>query len=112
MRPRVRRSLAAALLGLAGELAEHGALLSVLLTHPESEVAAAVREAKLQPVRDAVRDRLRQLIGPVPDLAARADAGPALIVQYLLLHGVPPGRAYVVDHVLPLMTFAPGDSAQ
>ncbi|OLT31638.1 hypothetical protein BJF79_00015 [Actinomadura sp. CNU-125] len=107
--------LVAVLLGLADELAGHGALLSVLLTHPESEVAAAVREAKLQPVRDAVRLLLERMIGPVPDLPARVDAGPALIVQHLLLHGAPPGRAYIAEHVLPLMTLAPvgrGDSAE
>ncbi|WP_176611704.1 TetR/AcrR family transcriptional regulator [Actinomadura sp. WMMB 499] len=99
--------LVAVLLGLADELAAHGALLAVLLTHPASEAAAAVREAKLRPVRDAARRRLRGMTGHIPDLEIRVDAGAALVVQHLLLHGAAPGRAYIREHVLPLMTGSP-----
>jgi hypothetical protein len=89
---------------MAGALGRRGSLLSVLLSDPASELAAAVREAKILPYRAANRERLGRLIGPVPDLEARADAGPALILAHVMLHGGPPGEALIRDSILPLMT--------
>jgi AcrR family transcriptional regulator len=83
-------------------------LLSVLLSDPSSELAAAVREAKVEPARAANRDRLRRLLGPVPDLDERADTGPALIIMHLLLNGAPPTGPHIRDHILPVMLAGAG----
>ncbi|GAA3941147.1 TetR/AcrR family transcriptional regulator [Actinomadura viridis] len=99
--------LVTALAEFSAGLARHGALLAVLLTDPDSEVAAAVREAKIRPVHETARAHLRRALGPVPDLRSRAATGPALILQHLLLHGTPPGEPQIREHILPLMT-APG----
>ncbi|SEG86263.1 DNA-binding transcriptional regulator, AcrR family [Thermomonospora echinospora] len=96
--------LAAVLEAFAEELGDRGTLLAVLLTDPASEVAAAVREAKIHPASEATRERLHRVIGPVPDLQIRADVGPALIFQHLLLHGAPPEETQIREHILPLMT--------
>jgi AcrR family transcriptional regulator len=96
--------LLAGLVTMAGALGRRGSLLSVLLSDPASELAAAVREAKILPYQAANRERLGRLIGPVPDLEARADAGPALILAHVMLHGGPPGEALIRDSILPLMT--------
>lgn len=82
-------------------------LLAVLLTDPTSELAAAVREAKVDPVRAASRERLRRVIGPVPDLDTRADVGPALIFLHMMLHGSPPDERQLREDILPLMTGSP-----
>ncbi|MFB9834671.1 TetR/AcrR family transcriptional regulator [Actinoallomurus acaciae] len=79
-------------------------LLAVLLTDPASELAAAVREAKVDPVRAAGRERLRRVIGSTPDLDTRADLGPALIVLHMMLHGGPPDERRLREDILPLMT--------
>ncbi|MEU5877840.1 helix-turn-helix domain-containing protein [Spirillospora sp. NPDC047279] len=96
--------LLATLLALAEELRHHGPLLAVLLADPTSEVAAAVREAKLQPLHEATRARLRRITGPAPDLDARAASGPALIFHHHLLHGVPPTEDRIRAEIIPLMT--------
>ena len=96
--------LVSCLVDLAGGLANRGGLLALLLTDPASEVAAAVREAELLPAREAAVEHLRRVIGPVPDLRTRADSGPALIIQHMLLQGAPPGEAEIREHILPLMT--------
>ncbi|MFG2018747.1 hypothetical protein [Actinomadura geliboluensis] len=79
-------------------------LLAVLLTDPGSELAAAVREAKVDPLLAANRENLRRLIGPVPDLESRADAGPALIFVHMMTRGDPPDERHVREYILPLMT--------
>jgi AcrR family transcriptional regulator len=78
-------------------------LLSVLLSDPSSELAAAVREAKVDPARAANRERLRRVLGPVPDLDDRADTGPALIFMHMLVTGKPPAEPYIRAHILPRM---------
>jgi hypothetical protein len=90
---------------IAEGLGHRGApLLAVLLTDPASELAAAVREAKVDSVREANRERLRRVIGPVPDLPTRADTGPALILLHLMLNGTPPDEKHLRDEIVPLMT--------
>ncbi|MBO2447786.1 TetR/AcrR family transcriptional regulator [Actinomadura barringtoniae] len=96
--------LVAVLAGLAKELSRHGALLSVLLADPASEVASAVREAKLRPFQEAARERLRRAIGPVADLDTRADLGTALVLQHHLLHGTPLTAHDIRAQIIPLMT--------
>lgn len=96
--------LVAGLVGFAEELGRHSALLALLLTDPSSEVAAAVREATPRPAHEAARERLRRVLGPVPDLETRADAGPALVVQHLILHGAAPDEAWIRERIVPLMT--------
>ena len=99
--------LLAVLSALAEELRHHGPVLAVLLTDPASEVAAAVREARLQPFQQAARDALQRLTGPAPDLPARAASGPALILQHHLLHGTPPTGEEIRTQIIPLLTNAP-----
>ena len=97
--------LLAGLVQVAEGLCHRGApLLAVLLSDRESELAAAVREAKVDPYRAANRARLHAVIGDAPDLDTRADAGPALIVLYMMLHGTRPTEAYLRERVLPVMT--------
>ncbi|HEY8482263.1 MAG TPA: TetR/AcrR family transcriptional regulator, partial [Spirillospora sp.] len=80
--------LVAGLTQIAEGLRHRGApLLAVLLSEPASELAAAVREAKINPIRTAIRENLRRILGPVPDLETRADAGPALIFVHMMVHG-------------------------
>lgn len=81
-----------------------GRLLSVLLSEPTSELANAVREAKVEPIRTANRDRLRRLLGPVPDLDTRADLGPALVLMHLMIHGTAPDEKLIREQFLPAMT--------
>lgn len=83
-----------------------GALLSVLLSDPDSDLAAAVREAKIEPATRANRDRLRRLVGDAPDLDTRADAGPSLIFLHHLLTGTAPDEAHIRAHILPVMLAA------
>ena len=81
-------------------------LLAVLLTDPTSELAGVVREAKVDPVRDDNRERLRRVIGSVPDLQIRADVGPALIFLHVMLHGSPPDEKQIREDIVPVMTGA------
>jgi AcrR family transcriptional regulator len=85
-------------------------LLAVLLSDPTSELAAAVREAKVEPFRATNRERLRRVIGDVADLDTRADAGAALILMHMMLHGSPPDEALMRDRYLPLMIGTTGTS--
>lgn len=82
------------------------ALLTGLLAEMDDdpELAAAVRESVLTPVRAAHRERMRRLVGDVPDLDVRADVGPA----YVLLHTVFLGRA-VTDAELRSVVGLPTD---
>ena len=97
--------LVAGLMQIADGLCHRGApLLAVLLSDPGSQLAAAVREAKIEPVRAAVRESLRRILGPVPDLETRADAGPALLLVHMMAHGEPPDERQVRERIVPLMT--------
>jgi AcrR family transcriptional regulator len=80
------------------------ALLAVLMSDPTSELAAVVREAKVEPSLVANRERLRRVIGPAPDLTTRADAGVALILTHMMSHGSPPDEALMRARFLPIMT--------
>lgn len=103
-----RADLLTGLVKIAEGLGHRAApLLAVLLTDPTSELAAAVREAKINPVRAAGRERLRRVIGPVPDLDTRADVGPALVFLHMMLHGSPPDERQLREDILPLMTGSP-----
>lgn len=96
--------LVTVLMKFAVQLRRHRTLLAVLLTAPDSEVAAAVREAKLAPAREAVRTHLTRIIGTPADLDARTDLGQALILQHLFHHGTTPDEAHIRGTILPLMT--------
>jgi AcrR family transcriptional regulator len=93
--------LAAIADGLTGSAGRH---LAALFSGTEPELAHAIRTAKVIPLRDANRERLRRVIGDVPDLAARADAGPGLIVLRFIADGKPMTRRQIRDQVIPLMT--------
>ncbi|MBF8185260.1 TetR/AcrR family transcriptional regulator [Nonomuraea sp. K274] len=96
--------LLAGLVRIADGLAHRaGPLLSVLLSDPTSQLATAVREAKIEPLRAANRERLRRVVGSVPDLETRADAGPGLIFIHMMIHGSPPGEALIREEILPVM---------
>ncbi|MEV0205916.1 TetR family transcriptional regulator [Streptomyces sp. NPDC050788] len=96
--------LLAGLDALAQGLAERSKpLLAVVLSGSDPQLAAAVREAKLVPLRQGHHDRLRRVLGDVPDLDARADVGPALIILNLLLHGRPPSAQEIRERIVPLM---------
>lgn len=97
--------LVAHLVSVAGGIAERAApLLSVLLSAPGSELAAAVREAKVAPIRAATRERLRPIADGATDLDARADAGLAMILLHLMIHGTPPDEHEIRSRILPVMT--------
>src|ERR1700683_3850653 len=69
------------LVAIAGALGGRGGrLLALLFSGTEPELTAAIRGAKVIPLRDANRERLRRVLGDVPDLPQRADLGPGLIV--------------------------------
>ena len=97
------RSIAAALGGPARRLL--GSVLPEMEDDPE--LAAAVRDGVLAAVRRGHRDRLRRLVGDVPDLDVRADVGPA----YLLLRTVVLGEDVGEDELRALLHLvaAPGD---
>jgi AcrR family transcriptional regulator len=94
-------ALAAISTGLTGH---GGRLLAVLFADSDPELADAVRQAKVIPARTAVRERLRRVIGDVPDLATRADIGPGLTLMHALTHTRPLTRAQIRRRVIPLMT--------
>jgi len=97
--------LVTGLRGLCAGLEQRGGpLLAVLLSDPESELATAVREAKITPYLIANRDRLRRVIGPVPDLETRADAGAGLLLVQLLTQGTGPDEKRIREEIVPLMT--------
>jgi AcrR family transcriptional regulator len=81
-----------------------GRLMLALLTDPrEGALADEIRSAKLRPLLDGNRERLRRLIGETADLEARADLGPALVVFRSLILDRALTRRELRDHVLPLM---------
>jgi len=87
--------------GLTGPAGRH---LAALFSGTEPELAHAIRTAKVIPLRDANTERLRRVIGNVPDLAARADIGPGLIVIRFIAEGKPMTRRQIQEQVIPLMT--------
>jgi AcrR family transcriptional regulator len=96
--------LLAGLDALAEALAERGRpLLASVFSDSDPQVTEAVREAKLVPLCQGHRDRLRRVVGDVPDLEERADVGPALIILHLLLHGRPPTAREIRDRIVPLI---------
>jgi AcrR family transcriptional regulator len=99
------------LVAIAGALGGRGGrLLALLFSGTEPELAAAIRSAKVIPLRDANRERLRRVLGDVPDLAQRADLGPGLIVLRFMAEGNPPTRQQIAEQVMPLMVDPRGPS--
>ncbi|MGL5928508.1 MAG: TetR/AcrR family transcriptional regulator C-terminal ligand-binding domain-containing protein, partial [Dermatophilaceae bacterium] len=92
--------------GLNGPLAR---LLSGLLTEmqDDAELADAVRGAVVAPLRAAHRERLRRLVGDVPDLDDRADVAPALLMFRALVVGRPV-QAEEVPGLMPLFVGGSG----
>jgi AcrR family transcriptional regulator len=87
-----------------------GTLMLDLLADTRADgLADAVREAKVEPVLDLIRERLRRLIGDAADLELKAHLGPALIVFRGLVLRSAMTRAEIVSQVLPLMT---GDACE
>jgi AcrR family transcriptional regulator len=84
-----------------------GRLLAVLFAGTQPELADAIRRAKVVPLRDANRQRLRRVVGDVPDLTARADAGAGMIVLHALATGRPMTRRQIRERVLTLMVSTP-----
>jgi AcrR family transcriptional regulator len=95
--------LVARLVRISDAFGRRAALLAVLFSAPQSELAAAVREAKVEPVRAEIRELLRRVVGAVPDLEVRADVGPALIVLHLVTHGSPPAESVIRSAILPVV---------
>jgi AcrR family transcriptional regulator len=92
--------------GLAGP---RGRLLTGVLSElaDDPELAAAVRERIIAPLRAAQRERLRRVLGDVPDLDARADLGPALVIFRGVVLGQAPTREELREEVLPLLLAPP-----
>ena len=88
--------------GLAGPRSRIlGGLLSELPDEPE--LADAVRGTLLAALRSQHRERMRRLVGDLPDLDVRADLGPA----WVLFNGLILGRAVSeaeVRRLLPILT--------
>ncbi|MDX3111171.1 TetR/AcrR family transcriptional regulator [Nonomuraea angiospora] len=82
-------------------------LLEVALSGSDPDLAEAVREAKVIPLREANLERLRRVVGDVADLDVRADLGPALIILGLLTHGQPPSPERIREQIVPLMLAGP-----
>jgi AcrR family transcriptional regulator len=82
--------------------------LEVVLSGSDPQLAEAIREAKIAPLRAANRERLRRVMGDRPDLDVRADAGPALIILSLVVHGGPPSPRRIRDEILPVMLAGTG----
>ena len=76
-------------------------LLADIVSDPE--LAEVVRETKIVPLLADQRERLRRVVGDVPDLDARAELGPALILFRTLVLGRVPTRAQLLDEIMPLM---------
>lgn len=94
----LRIGLEAIVDALAGPYAR---LLADIVRDPD--LAAVVRQAKLAPLLAAHRERLRRVVGDLPDLDARAELGPALILFRTLVLGRVPTSAELRDEILPLM---------
>jgi AcrR family transcriptional regulator len=79
-------------------------LRSLLAADDEPELAAAVRDAKIEPLLAEHRARVRRATGATgPTLDARADAGPALIVFEALVRGRAMSRMRIERDVLPIV---------
>jgi len=63
----------------------------------------AAEHARQEGQKGRLRERLRRVVGDVPDLDARAELGPALILFRTLVLGRVPNRAELRDEILPLM---------
>lgn len=96
-------------MSVAAAIAERAAaLLSVLLAAPGSDLAAAVRAARVAPIRAATRERLGLITGEDTDLTARADAGLAMVLLHLMVHESPPDEQHLRSRILPIMTGGTG----
>jgi len=78
-------------------------LLGMVIGGQDAELADVIREAKITPLYQANRDRVRRALGDVPDLARRADIGPGLVLLALLVRGAPPSPTEIRTEILPLM---------
>lgn len=72
-----------------------GRLLTSVLSElaDDPELADAVRDDVLGPLRRAHREHLRRIVGDVEDLEVRADLGPALVLFRATVLGEPTGAA-------------------
>ncbi|MGH8964860.1 MAG: TetR/AcrR family transcriptional regulator [Actinomycetes bacterium] len=84
-------------------------LLATVIGGQDPDLAAVIRDAKIHPLHAANRERVRRVLGDVPDLAERADIGPALVLLDLLVTGSPPSPARIHDQIVPLMLGGPVD---
>jgi AcrR family transcriptional regulator len=82
-------------------------MIASLLAEPDTELAAVIREAKIEPVLDALRERLRCVLGDVPDLDMRADLGPALLTFRALVLAERTTIRQIRDDLVPLMLAEP-----
>ncbi|HSK58836.1 MAG TPA: TetR/AcrR family transcriptional regulator [Actinomycetospora sp.] len=89
------RRVAAATTGPGGRLL--AGLLPDLMDDPD--LAAAVRGRILRGIRGEHRERVRRLVGDVPDLDVRADLAPS----YVLLHGLFLGRSVSEEELRTLV---------
>jgi len=94
----LRAGLEAIVDALAGP---YGRLLADIVSDPD--LAAIVRQVKIAPLLAGHRERLRRVVGDLPDLDARAELGPALILFRTLVLGRVPTSAELRDEILPLM---------
>jgi AcrR family transcriptional regulator len=101
------------LLGLNAALAGRGGrFLALLFSGAEPELAAAIRDTKLVPLREANRQRLRRVVGDGDDVAWRADAGVGVMVLHFMAEGAPMTAEQIVEQVVPVMVGRPADPAR
>jgi AcrR family transcriptional regulator len=100
--------LVAGLVALNAALAGRGGrFLALLFSGSEPELAEAIRATKLIPLREANRHRLQRLVGDIPGVVHRADAGIGLMVLWFMTEGKPMTREQITEVVVPLMTGRP-----
>jgi AcrR family transcriptional regulator len=87
-------------------------VIASLLAERDTELAAAIREAKIEPVLGALRERLRDLLGDVPDLDARADLGPALLTFRALVLAERTTTRQIRDEIVPLILAEPATASR
>jgi AcrR family transcriptional regulator len=78
-------------------------LLGMVLGGQDGELSEVIREAKILPLHIANRERVRRVLGDVPDLATRADLGPALVLLDMLVRGRPPSKRRIREEIVPLI---------
>ncbi|NUQ91106.1 MAG: TetR/AcrR family transcriptional regulator [Glycomyces artemisiae] len=78
-------------------------MLAAVIGGADPELAEVIREAKIAPLYAANRDRVRRVLGDVPDLSERADIGPAMVLLDLLVHGRTPTPERIRDEIMPLI---------